>query len=352
MGRKEDFFNMNRYAILANPGHNRIYFDTALKIAASELKAIAGAYDMEINEIGEGDIGLPASICFSTKRELKEEDFRALGFSSIYYALFEILEGGLLRPIIVPDFHTFPESMVQILRYNGKTNEQFTRLMVNLALSACKTSSNKITLFDPMCGKGTTLYEGFIRGFDVKGVEINKKWTQEIQTYVIRFLKEGKYKHKAQKLKQSDSRGKKIAGGFSLTAAVEKDDFKTGNVQTFQVFNADTRKSNFLMKKKACDIIVCDLPYGVQHGSKSDKNSDMARSPLGLLDEAIPAWHHVLKTKGSIVLSYNEFTMKYDDIAKALEKNGFKVLDESPYNNYLHRVDQSIKRNLIVAIKL
>ena len=62
---------MSKYAILANPGHNRIYFDTALKIAVSELQAIADAYDMEIKEIGEGNLGLPASICFSTNRELK-----------------------------------------------------------------------------------------------------------------------------------------------------------------------------------------------------------------------------------------------------------------------------------------
>ncbi|WBW97734.1 TRM11 family SAM-dependent methyltransferase [Oceanirhabdus sp. W0125-5] len=342
---------MNRYAILANPGHNRIYFETALKIAVSELEAIAGAYDMEINEIEEGNIGLPASICFSTNRELKKEDFRVLGFSSIFYALFEIVEGDLLRPISVPDFHTFPESMVQILKYAGKTNEQFTRLMVNLALSACNTGSDKITLFDPMCGKGTTLYEGFIRGFDVKGVEINGIWTQEIQTYVVRFLKEGRYKHKAQKSKQSDSKGKKIANIFSLTAAAEKADFNAGNVQTFELFNADTRKANLLMKKKSCDIIISDLPYGVQHGSKNDKDSNMSRSALGLLKEAIPAWYHVLKTKGSIVLSYNEFTMKYDDVADVLEENGFKVLDESPFNNYLHRVDQSINRNLIVAVK-
>lgn len=343
---------MNRYAILANPGHNRIYFDTALKIAISEIEAIAGAYDMEINEVEEGDIGLPASICFTTKRELKEEDFKALGFLSIYYALFEIVKGGLLRPINVPDFHTFPESMVQILKYNGKTNEQFTRLMVNLALSACKTGSDRITLFDPMCGKGTTLYEGFIRGFDVTGVEINEQWFQEIQTYVVRFLKEGRYKHKAQKSKQSDSKGKKIANIFSLTAATEKADFNVGNVQTLQLFNADTRKADIIIKKKSCDIIISDLPYGVQHGSKNDNDSSMSRSPLGLLKEAIPAWHKVLKTNGSIVLSYNEFTMKYDEVAVVLEENGFKVFKESPYNNYLHRVDQSINRNIIVGVKL
>ena len=342
---------MNRYAILANPGHNRIYFDAALKIAVSELEAIAGAYGMEFNEIGEGDIGLPASICFRSKRELTEEDFKALGCSSIYYALFEILEDNLLRPISVPDFHTFPESMVQILKYNGKTNEQFTRLMVNLALSACKTGSEKKSLLDPMCGKGTTLYEGFIRGFNVNGIEINEQWTQEIQTYVVRFLKEGRYKHKAQKSKRSDSKGKKIADIFSLTAAAEKSDFNAGNVQELQLFTSDTRKANLVIKKKSCDMIVSDLPYGVQHGSKCDKDSTMSRSPIGLLEAAIPAWHNVLKTKGSIVLSYNEFTMKYGGVAAVLEKNGFKVLAECTYNNYLHRVNQSINRNLIVAVK-
>ncbi|WP_432405488.1 hypothetical protein [Wukongibacter sp. M2B1] len=106
-----------------------------------------------------------------------------------------------------------------------------------------------------------------------------------------------------------------------------------------------------MVKKKSCDVIISDLPYGVQHGSKGDRNSNMSRSPIGLLREAIPAWYHVLKTKGSIALSYNEFTMKYEAVAEVLEENRFKVLDEAPYNSYLHRVDQSINRNLIVAVK-
>ncbi len=339
-----------KYAILANPGHNRIYFDTAMKIATSELKAIADAYDMGISNIEEANVGLPASISFETKRELKEADFKALGVSSIYYVLFEVLENGLLKPVNVPDFHTFPESMVQILKYNGKTNEQFTRLMVNLALSACQTNSEKITLFDPMCGKGTTLYEGFIRGFDVRGIEINEQWTQEIQTYIVRFLKEGRYKHKAQKSKQSDAKGKKIANVFEVTAAAEKESFSK-NPQEFKLCNADTRIADKVIKKKSCDIIISDLPYGVQHGSKNDKDNTMLRSPIALLKQALPAWHTALKAKGSMVLSYNEFTMKYDEVAIALENSGFKVLDEEPYNNYLHRVDQSINRNLIVAVK-
>ena len=44
--------------------------------------------------------------------------------------------------------------------------------------------------------------------------------------------------------------------------------------------------------------------------------------------------------------------MKWEEIADVLAKAGFKVLDEEPYVNYLHRVDQSINRNLIVAVKV
>lgn len=342
---------MYQYAILANPGHNRIYFDTALTIACSELKAITAARNIELEEIGEKEIGLPACICFTTKRPLTEEDLREIGASSIYYALFEVLSDGLLRPITPLDFHIFPESMNQILKYNGKTNEQFTRLMVNLALSACKTSSEKIRLIDPMCGKGTTLYEGIIRGFDVVGIEINSKWAQEIQTYLLRYLKNGKYKHKSQKGKQSAPGGKKLADYFSLTTAAEKVDFNAGNVQSLQLFHSDTRNANLLVKRNSCDILVSDLPYGVQHGSKNAKDKNLSRSPLHLLEECIPAWKYVLKEKSAMVFSFNEYTLKYKDIASVLEENGFIVLDKPPYNDYIHRVDQSINRNLIVAVK-
>lgn len=342
---------MNRYAMLANPGHNRIYFETSMKIAVSELEALSQAFDLQITEITEGDLGLPASICFNTSRELSAEDFKVLGFSSIYYALFEVMESGLLKPIQVPDFHTFPEGMVKILKYTGKTNEQFTRLMVNLGLSACQTNSEKITLCDPMCGKGTTLYEGFIRGFDVRGIEINAKWAQEIQTYVRRFLKEGRFKHRAEKLSRLNARGKKFADGFQVEAAFTKDAFKAGDTQFFQMFHADTRKANLLIKNKSIDMIVSDLPYGVQHGSKQAQSTSMERSPLELMKAAVPAWVRMLKQNGSMVLSFNELTMKYEDLATLLEKNGLSVQEQAPFTGFIHRVDQSINRNLIVAVK-
>ena len=341
---------MKNYAILANPGHNRIYFDTALDIACSEIKAITAASNIEAMDIGERAINLPACICFSTEEPLTDKALKALAASSIYYAIFEIFDQGLLKPLTTEAWQTFPESLNQILKYTGKTNEQFTRLMVNLALSACKTGSEQTTLIDPMCGKGTTLFEGMVRGFNVVGIEINDKWTQEIQAYLVNYLKKGRYKHTKSKERRTRD-GKRLSDGFALETAASKEDFNNDKTQTLKVFPADTRQSQFLARKNSCDILVSDLPYGVQHGSKNAKDLKLDRSPLELLKQAAPAWYQVMKTKGSLVISFNEFTLKWKEAAEALTEADFTVLDEEPYINYLHRVDQSINRNLIVATK-
>lgn len=342
---------MVRYALLMNPSHNRIYFEKAAAIACLELEAIAAVCSIEISEIQEDKNGLPACITFITAERLAAVDVKAISAASAYYALFEVVEDSLLRPVIPEEFRSFPESLNQILKYKGKTNELFTRLMVNLAVAACKTGSKKPRLIDPMCGKGTTLYEGIVRGYDVVGIEINGQWVNEIQTYLLRYLKMGKYKHKAQKEKRSGAGGKKIADYFKLVTAATKEAFQNDAVQNVELFTADTRKADKIMKKSSCDILISDLPYGVQHGSKNVGGDALSRSPLELLKEAIPSWSYAMKNRGAVVLSYNEFTLKYKDIAKVLQDNGFTVLDEKPYFGYLHRVDQSINRNLIVAVK-
>ncbi|GAG76140.1 unnamed protein product [marine sediment metagenome] len=117
---------MFQYAILANPGHNRVYFDTSLVIACNELLAISQSFESPIEKFINKNVNLPAAICFTTKSPLKKVEIKMLGSSSIFYALFEIVEEGLLKPLMPEDFRKYPDSINRILRYNGKTNEQFT----------------------------------------------------------------------------------------------------------------------------------------------------------------------------------------------------------------------------------
>lgn len=342
---------MYQYAILANPGHNRIYFESALTIARNELVALLSKMDVGHSDITQPDLGLPATLAFSTQQPLSDSQLSQLSASSIYYALFELKSDSLCKPVRVKPFNSFPESMSQILRYTGKTNEQFTRLMINIALSACETNSEKKTLLDPMCGKGTTLYEGLIQGLDVVGVEISPKSVQELQTFIVKYMKSGRYKHKLTKEKRTGSGGKKIADGFALDAAVSKELFTSGHAQSLKVYCADTRICNQVVKKNSCDVMVSDLPYGVQHGSKSASDVKMARSPLELIEEALLSWKVPLKVGGAIVLSFNEFTLKWSELASLFKENGFEVKESDPYVGFLHRVDQSINRNIFVAVK-
>lgn len=146
-----------------------------------------------------------------------------VGKLSLYYVIFENVENDLLRLIDTKDFRKFPDNFNQILRYNGKTNEQFTRMMLNVTESVCKTNSKTMKLLDPMCGKATTLIEGLIQGLDVVGVEINEKVTKEVQAFVARYLKEGRYKHNTKTEKTLRNGGKKIAECCEVNTASDKE---------------------------------------------------------------------------------------------------------------------------------
>ncbi len=177
------------------------------------------------------------------------------------------------------------------------------------------------------------LFEGLIHGLNVVGVEINQKWVQEIQTFIVKFMKNGRFKHKVSKEKRT-SGGKKVADGFVVEAAADKDDYNKGNLQTMKLYSADTRIADQVVKKNSVDVMVSDLPYGVQHGSKNAKDSKLNRSPLELLKEALPAWKVVLKKQGSVVLSFNEFTLKWKDVAALFEEQGWK----GTFRRALHRL--------------
>ncbi|GAM67413.1 hypothetical protein JCM19236_1921 [Vibrio sp. JCM 19236] len=61
-----------------------------------------------------------------------------------------------------------------------------------------------------------------IQGLDVMGVEINAKWVQETQTFIVKYMKNGRFKHKVTKEKRTGAGGKKVADGFALQRHTQK----------------------------------------------------------------------------------------------------------------------------------
>ncbi len=337
---------MKQYLLLQHPSHARI-FDA--KTALLEIIAIGQSLGEHIAPTDTTFPSLPNAVCFEAV--LTDQLAERIAIASSFYALFEVRSDGALLPCGTNFPFVFPESMPQMLKYQGKTNELFTRLLVNLTQSAAKATNTTPRMLDPMSGKGTSLYEGIIRGWDVLGIEINNTWCQETATFVIRFMKEGRYKHKVQHNRMSNVDKGKVIDALHLTAAASREAYDRNEVQTLQLYHTDTRHADKLMRRNSIDMIVCDLPYGVQHGSKQERGNTQARSPHQLVDEALPAWLNVLKRGGAIGLSFNEHTLRFEAIAKLLEQHGMEIVNSHDCAAYRHRVDQSIIRNLIVARK-
>lgn len=329
------------YLLLANPGHNRVYLDAAQGAAVAELSRLLPGCRVEGAEL----CNQPAFrlVC---DQPLTAEQLALCARSSLFYALFEGAGEGLLRPVAVEAWQYLPDSLNTILKYPGKTNEQFTRLMVNLALCASDGLRETPTLLDPMCGQGTTLFEAAIRGWNAVGLEVQEQPVHKGATYFVKYLESGRYKHKRSEEKRTQG-GKRIAQLVTVEYAAKKDDWYAENTRKMQFFRADSALCDQLLPKNTADLLVCDLPYGVQHGASG--GGSLQRNAAKILREVAPGWHKALRPGAGVALAYNVLTTPRHQLTEAMEAAGFTVLPQ--VEGLEHRVDQSILRDVLVAKK-
>ena len=115
------------------------------------------------------------------------------------------------------------------------------------------------------------------------------------------------------------------------------------------LFTGDARDSGSLYGKKRFDAVVTDAPYGVVHGA--DSGGKRSRTPAQLLAEAIPVWAGQLHPGGALGLSWNTLGLSREDLAALLTEADLHVQQGGAWDRFAHRVDSSIRRDLIVAVK-
>ena len=342
------------YAILCNPGHNRVYFETSLKLAVSELNIVAHGLSAEYSNVQLQNICGIEYLTFETGKELSPADIKILSDLSFFYALFRMDAIGdeiYLKPISRIQNNFIDESMSTMLKYTGKTNEIFTRMMINVAYYSQKCGE-EIRLLDPISGKGTTLYEGLVKGFSVYGIEIGSSVVNESYHFVRRFLENARYKftYSSKKISGPDKAFSAVRHTFET--AKTKEDFKNKNTKTIEFVAGNSLYANKYYKKNFFDMIVGDLPYGVVHGSVTrERQSSLTRNPAELLKACLPSWSAVLKPNGVLVIAWNCNVLPREEMVLLFEEQGLTVKNEDAYLQFEHRVDQSILRDIIVAQK-
>jgi SAM-dependent methyltransferase len=341
---------MPTYALLVSPSANRVYAQAAPALTLGEL----GVLDATVLEgrLGPAETTQIAGVPYVTfAGELTETDLRHVADVSSAFALFE-RDGDALRPVALRPLDCLDDDLLTILKYQGKTNEVFTRLLLNVTAASSASSRRMLTdrlrVLDPLCGRGTTLNQALMYGWHACGIDLDERDFEAYAAFLTRWLKDKRLKHTADSARlRRDGRtvGRRYDARFALTkeAWAAGDDIRAG------VLLADTRETAALLKARSIDVLATDAPYGVQHGSRSD--AGLRRSPLELLAEALPAWVEVLRPGAAVGIAVNVRTCPRDDLLALLAQVGLDPLDGPAYRGFEHRVDQAIVRDIVVGRK-
>ena len=106
--------------------------------------------------------------------------------------------------------------------------------------------------------------------------------------------------------------------------------------------NADAARTREIFGREKFHMIVCDLPYGVQHAS-------LGGSIEGLLARALPEWCAALKKGGTVALSFNALTLKTERVLDLMEAAGLEPMRGGAYAGFSHWVEQAVTRDIAVA---
>ena len=336
---------MTEYALLISPSANRVYAEAAAALARAELAVLAerllggGVGPARLERMGSVEY-LVLPVATPGPRELL-----VLSNLSSALALFE-LEAGRLRPLELQRLDRFDSDLLTIQRYAGKTNESFTKLLVNVTLAssafAGELGTRVFKVLDPLCGRGTTLNQALMYGFDAAGVEIDRRDFEAYSAFIQRWVKDKRLKHHAH------VGYVKGHPRLALDIGLDRESFKAGEALHLAVVNAGTLETTAVFPPRSFDLIVADAPYGVQHGSTGAKG-ELSRSPLELVAEAAPVWRDALRPGGAMGIAWNVHVARREALAEALARAGLEVCDSPAYRGFEHRVDQAIQRDVVVA---
>lgn len=344
---------MPTYSLLVQPSFNRVYTKQAPGVMAAELALLD---DLVLGSaLGPPSVVERGGAPFVEVATVDAPDATTLAVLrnlSGTYVVFEVGDDGNLRPVELAPLARYDDDLLTTLKYSGKTNEQLTHLLVNLALGATAdgwarlVGGDRLVLADPLAGRGTTLNQGLRYGLDVVGIEADEADAEAYHQFLVRWLREHRAKHASKAWRYRRS-GRPDA--HRATTTITRTPDGTPVEQVVDVIHDDTTGAREHLARASVDLIATDLPYGVQHGSRSEVWG-RSRSPEALLAEALPVWREILRGGGGLALAWNRRQLPRPRLVELFEGASFEVVAAAD-DRFEHRVDRTITRDVLVARK-
>ena len=326
-------------AALIYPHQNIRYRESLPALSKEELRLLLLALE-EDPTIQEERAGNAVFLLFSLSRP-GETALRLLHQAAGVYLFFTRAEAGLV-PLLPPAPPYLPDDFASLLKYKGKTNERFTGMMLTMALALsafARQPSSRLLVCDPMGGKGTTAFLALSRGWDAVSLDSARADVREAADYVQRYLEFHRLKHK----RTEDALTLRGAVGARESRFILSDTpehYKAGDTRTLRLLAGDTRDLGALLRPESAHLLVTDLPYGVQKGSRGGM--------LETVRAAMPGWVRVLRPGGALAMSFNALVTKRAELLSVCLENG---LIPAETGDLRHRVEQAIERDVILARK-
>ena len=349
--------------LLRAPSANRVYAQAAGALSRAEAHWVLGAHlggvpalrERRIGGMGALEVRRPAPAAASAAPDHRRLDALlatlsgTLGVLDVQQEDPAAPESPLLRPRALPDVLRHPSDLETTLRYRGKTNEQFTALLVNLAAALSTRRDGlldgTLDLLDPLCGRGTTLNRALRLGLSPVGAEIDRRDVEEYRAFLGTWLRTHRWKHTLETTRLT-VHGEQLGSRTEAELAPDKQTLRRGDGQRLTLLGCDTARLGEVLPARSVDALVGDLPYGVQHGGRAD--GTWQRSPLEVLRTAAPGWRSLLRDGAGIALAVNRRTLDHAEASAVLADAGLRVL--SADGAFRHRVDQSIDRDVLLAV--
>jgi len=305
--------------LLVSPLTQGAFFEDAVDVARAEYLALYPGSEMVTERAGP--------LVFITV-DAREDEFERLARLSFVQAIFRECDGGLVVVNQSPSFD-LPEQLVTGAKYRGKTNEVVTQLAINVGLTFSDTAGPPKCLLDPMAGRGTTLMWAARYGLDAYGIDYDPKALAHMQRHVKKQAKLHRIKHKETKGSVGTFR-RKSHGRFLQ--------YQFGQ-RVVRLITGDAREADALLQRRRHDLIVTDLPYGVQHATPGG-----TRNPLETIEASAPVWRDCLRPGGAMVLIFNSYQPKRSQLVRPFLECGLQVQEFTAP----HRLSESIVRDLVV----
>jgi hypothetical protein len=336
---------MKKLALKITPQRSVQYANMTVKLVEPELLASPlGSAIRQIEAVtfaGQGYL-LVTLDEESAVSPMLEEILPRLGATSEAYEFFEHIggvEGPFLRPLETSFTSFVPMEMAEIRRYKGKTNEVFTRVLLNIAIFAGAYSNRctgRLRVLDPLAGGGTTLFLALASGYDAFGIEHQKQDVETTAVFIRQYLNSIHVPYK-----ELDERGRRAGRRYQ---------FEIGHkdaTRSLVLAHGDTCEANLHMQEvhggPHMHAIVGDLPYGIQHFGEISS----------MLGKALPVWEGMLLAGGTVALAWNATHIERAAITELVEQHSqLHVRSDPPYAQFAHTVDRVIKkRDVLVAVK-